>query len=433
MLPASYFDGSRLNAYLQILKEFEQSSVSEVAECPENTLVVELQIAKDETNDNDMKKVVALFSPEEVMVNLEGVQCDSTLTISSGPKELVEADSIEYVCKKKTFSKSSDVVVRSKHCSKSFKNIGGIIVVFSCITMKVQEITLSSVNQRSFVLEREEKEDKRILARIRELLNTKKMFPGTEFSGIKRLDLPLLKSCRYVCAQKLDGVRYLMYVEKGKTYFVNRSSHLFRGNFDFSPDESFLLDGEMISGCFFVFDALLDKRTKVHMLDFENRVLCFQSIVDRMNCKDFFCCQDFHPLAEARKLFNKSVDGLVLIPIDPPYCIGFSRMMFKFKRGFDTLDLKVCKDGNSKVLKSVKYLPHKQIQYIFFCKAHGIDAALGKVIEVRYFRGNWIYVRDRDDRLMPNSMQVADEVRQEVANPVDIYEFLAACGVKSFG
>lgn len=460
MLSEDYFNGNRLKAYLALLKEYEAGTLDEIREEVQDvpTVIVGCEV-KDNEVDPAPEEVVKCLEISERDVNGRKNK-DVDLVLISPQQQKEDVGVIEHA-PQRIFAEVVDTVasvnMRVLPDSKCFR-----VCIPGCRTVKIRngqwskEVNTYCVNflinylrpgyprerirgmmneyarvcETDFLVSNVSEEERvRVTKQIgAHFSGTVTKFPGTEFAGVKRKDLLNFQRYKYLCAPKIDGVRYIFSVLSKKGYFLGRDRVLFKMHREIDcPD--LVVDGELCFGQYFVFDVVRVDKENVARFSFSKRMTFIDGIIKSLARagEEMFASQKFYPMAAAETALKSSVEGLVFIPKELPYVVGYSTTMFKFKEGYDTLDLLVCKGDQVGKLeyRSVRYFKKKE-ETIFFSPVvdHGMHDKIGKIVECRYMDGHWRYVRTRDDKKLPNAEWVCREVLGETKNPITLKEIM---------
>ncbi|VDM64584.1 unnamed protein product [Angiostrongylus costaricensis] len=141
--------------------------------------------------------------------------------------------------------------------------------------------------------------------------------------------------------------------------------------------------------------------------------------------KDFWEMEALPKLFEPKftKNVGHEIDGLILQPVDAPYTCGRSDIVLKWKPpSHNSIDFKVVKEGE---------LP-QHIGYLYVQNSNEPMATMkatkkllpydNKIIECTFevrLNGQWIFMRERTDKSLPNSLKTAQAVYSSMVNPID--------------
>lgn len=172
-------------------------------------------------------------------------------------------------------------------------------------------------------------------------------FPGPSPVSIERKHLPLLRKEPYLVAAKTDGVRAALVCLRVGTVdyvaFMDRNRHVYAARgppFELCTAwfQGTVIDGEIMDGCFFAFDALIVSGACVAMLPFSERrfavahglAMHHQSGKPaplRILSKVFVHPAEF----DVSHAAAHGSDGMILHPERAPYVIGRHVGLFKVK------------------------------------------------------------------------------------------------------
>ena len=245
-------------------------------------------------------------------------------------------------------------------------------------------------------------------------------FPGAHPISFTRERLSLLRKHTYLVAEKTDGVRFLMYVNrKSGTFLINRKFLFVWCNVSLNLPEETLLDGEMIFEggryIFYVFDVLKYDGRVVMDLPLLDRLRVVHNFLLRLHannvlqckCKAMYTCSSILQLVTRimPKLQHLS-DGLIFTPSYSPY--ESTVPILKWKPAvLNSVDFFI-KDGKCYV--NDRQDPVASIDYTGTC--------VGECV----WRGRWVMERVREDKTCGNSYAVYEDILRDIKDPVSIRE-----------
>jgi hypothetical protein len=136
MLPNSYFDGSRLNAYLAMLKEFEETSQQEVFDnvVKDNVVVVGIRADTVEKCENAMLAVKLKCEYDEIEYDFSDVCTGSFVSVVLETKRQVNRHIRDWtLCLQQDVSANISLRVKNGQWSKIVHNVNKI---YFCLTSK---------------------------------------------------------------------------------------------------------------------------------------------------------------------------------------------------------------------------------------------------------------------------------------------------------
>ncbi|XP_076036152.1 mRNA-capping enzyme-like isoform X2 [Oratosquilla oratoria] len=289
-------------------------------------------------------------------------------------------------------------------------------------------------------------------------------FPGCQPVSMDQDNLNCLHTHPYMVSWKADGTRYMMLIDgRSEVYFADRDNSIFqvpevefrqKRNLQLHMSDT-LLDGEMVIDKdpntgqkfprYLIYDAvriqgrevshdsfpLRFERIKTDIIDPRNGAI-IKGLLNKtkepfsVRRKDFWdvtattklLSQDFH-----KQLLHEP-DGLIFQPELDPYTPGRCIQVLKWKpASHNSVDFRL------KIVKrSGEGLLTQTIGQLF---VGGFDPPFGemkvnkqlrelnnKIIECKFDRGQWVFMRERTDKSFPNSYTTAAAVCQTIRNPV---------------
>lgn len=193
-------------------------------------------------------------------------------------------------------------------------------------------------------------------------------FPGPNPVSMDIEHLEVIKSKPYVCALKVDGMRFhgLLFTERGQPHLalVDRRWCTYTASFVKGPRCCFdrcIVDAELVGNTLFVFDVLMIDGVSLVKRPYTDRLFAgkshwlsdvqfaFGQRLIQMKMKDVF---PIHQAFEKIKQTDETgydgppVDGLVFTPVQTPVQTFTHWFMFKYKR-HHTIDLRLrlCPEG----------------------------------------------------------------------------------------
>ncbi|XP_017487302.1 PREDICTED: mRNA-capping enzyme isoform X1 [Rhagoletis zephyria] len=304
-------------------------------------------------------------------------------------------------------------------------------------------------------------------------------FPGCQPVSMDKNNLKRLHEIPYMVSWKADGTRYMMLINKrDEIYFFDRNNSCFQvenltfvkaGNLD-QHLENTLLDGEMVIDKlngqsiprYLIYDIVTLSNNDIGTKPFfPDRLRCIRKeIIDpryeaimkglinrplepfSIRHKDFWDIRQSASLLGEK--FAKSLlhepDGLIFQPSKQPYTAGVCADVLKWKPfHMNSVDFRLkitVESGMGMLTEKVGLLyvggfdqPFGKIKYTKALK--DLD---NKIIECSVNpQGLWIFMRERTDKLLPNSFNTAQSVCESIRHPITksiLLDFIANYGFR---
>uniref|UniRef100_A0A158P8V7 mRNA-capping enzyme n=1 Tax=Angiostrongylus cantonensis TaxID=6313 RepID=A0A158P8V7_ANGCA len=270
------------------------------------------------------------------------------------------------------------------------------------------------------VLIKDSLKKKMLQGKIKELCGAKRDgFPGLQPVSLERSrdndNLKLLAQRPYMVSWKADGMRYMIYIcDENEVYAFDRDNEVSDitntcSNFTFYAFQRFTTSSWLgsVPGCRAAGRIRKDREPM------------------SVRVKDFWEMEALPKLFEPKftKNVGHEIDGLILQPVDAPYTCGRSDIVLKWKPpSHNSIDFKVVKEGE---------LP-QHIGYLYVQNSNEPMATMkatkkllpydNKIIECTFevrLNGQWIFMRERTDKSLPNSLKTAQAVYNSMINPID--------------
>ncbi|RCN32592.1 mRNA capping enzyme, catalytic domain protein [Ancylostoma caninum] len=143
--------------------------------------------------------------------------------------------------------------------------------------------------------------------------------------------------------------------------------------------------------------------------------------------KDFWELEALPKLFEPKftKNVGHEIDGLILQPVDAPYTPGRSDIVLKWKPpSHNSIDFrlqirKVVKEGELPQHIGYLYVQHANEPMATMKATKKLLPYDNKIIECTFDNGQWIFMRERTDKSLPNSLKTAQSVYNSMINPID--------------
>jgi len=287
-------------------------------------------------------------------------------------------------------------------------------------------------------------------------------FPGCQPVSMDMQNISLLQHKNYKVSWKADGTRYMMLIDgENEVYFIDRDNSIFQvANVRFprrkEPHKHIvdtLLDGEMVldktGGAsiprFLVYDIIRFEGQEVGKTDFGRRMLCINKeiIGPRTDAKrdgridgsrESFSirAKEFFDLTMADRLLSEQftrqlgheVDGLIFQPAEEKYVSGQCMEVLKWKpASMNSVDfiLKIRREHREGMLpenKGYLFVGQMDSQFAEIKVNKTLKELDNKIIECKYEKGQWVFMRERTDKSFPNSYKTALAVCQSIKEPV---------------
>ncbi|CAJ0591841.1 unnamed protein product [Cylicocyclus nassatus] len=327
---------------------------------------------------------------------------------------------------------------------------------------------------------------KMLQGKIKELCGAKRDgFPGLQPVSLERSreadNMKLLAQRPYMVSWKADGMRYMVYINgPNEVYAFDRDNEVFLIEGLTFPHRKYdrhvqntLVDAEMIIDHvknehgdmvdlprLLIYDIIHFEDIHVGKENFDIRFQCIRrELIEPRNkairegrirkerepmsvrVKDFWELEALPKLFEPKftKNVGHEIDGLILQPVDVPYTPGRSDLVLKWKPpSHNSIDFKL---QIRKVVKEGELPQH--IGYLYVQHANEPMATMkatkkllpydNKIIECTFDNGQWIFMRERTDKSLPNSLKTAQSVYNSMINPIDknlLIDFVAKYGYK---
>lgn len=303
-------------------------------------------------------------------------------------------------------------------------------------------------------------------------------FPGAQPVSMDRNNLKLLQDMSYRVSWKADGTRYMMLInKKDEIYFFDRNHSCFEvkdmtflraGNLNEHLEDT-LVDGEMVidkykgvcTPRYLIYDIVKISNKSVGNEIFPNRLRCIRKeiieprheaivkgIIRREREPFGLRLKDFWEIRQAASLlgekFARSLlhepDGLIFQPTEQPYMAGVCPNVLKWKpHELNSVDFRL-----KIVTESGRGIVPKKVGVLF---VGGHDAPFDKIAVSRTLKeldnkiiectvnkqGQWVFLRERTDKTLPNSYKTAAAVCESIRHPVTkeiLLDFIEAYGYR---
>lgn len=313
-----------------------------------------------------------------------------------------------------------------KYNENSYKDLLGIITFF------LEKIQLFTLVQYNTLLNRKN-------------YNTGRYnndFAGAQPETFKLKHLNLIRGTPYSITYKLDGERYLMFINSiGFIYLVNRKNQIKSFN-NVANVTNIILDGELYEDEFYTFDVLYNNnivnenlRERYNKLKDTIKEIGNKDIV----YKEYYFSDDNNTIGSLTKKldsekekYKKRIDGYIYTPINENYKYRKWSNLLKWKdAGDNTIDFEVDRSNP----KEWKLYTKGKTGIVGFTHIRGKGEILvskvteeeakkytSKIVEFKYDKGKKTFVpyANRDDKLNANYIDVAYDNYDTIMNPVSI-------------
>jgi hypothetical protein len=288
--------------------------------------------------------------------------------------------------------------------------------------------------------------DQQIVENFNKLISGEKYSsskPLLEFNkqrNIKRDLIPKLHK-NYGVYPKLDGVRYFLYLDPKGGYLIG--SQTTKKVIESIPEEfsGTILDGEKLDKGYYVFDILFLNKQDLRHLPLRARLIELENLD-----KSFPKFKLSLPLTgniyeDTKKLLKEKnehpVDGLIFTPLDGPYrnvdthkykpveMLTIDFAIFKSDKPGRAYKMKVY-DNEKKLIKFVgteKY-PFSGITRLTEEDELKFGGNDGTILEFKWINNQFDPVRKRDDKTLPNYVNIAQDVWEDINDPITQDELL---------
>ncbi|GMR59708.1 hypothetical protein PMAYCL1PPCAC_29903, partial [Pristionchus mayeri] len=302
---------------------------------------------------------------------------------------------------------------------------------------------------------------------IRDLLKYKRDgFPGSQPVSMEmspeRNNLFFLAQRRYRMSWKADGSRYLIYiVDKFQVYAFDRDNEVFplpRLNFPHRKEprhiRNTLVDCELIFDHvngkevprILIYDIITYEGINLGKENFDTRLECIRKEIfeardkafaeGRLNRAQELCSvrvKDFWRIENTAKVLSDEftrnvaheIDGLIFQPVDEPYVPGRCDSVLKWKPpSHNSVDFKlqirkVTKEGELPQWIGFLYVQHSTDPVDQMKATKSLQPYDGKIIECKRENNQWVFMRERTDKSLPNSLKTAQAVVNSMKYPIE--------------
>ncbi|XP_054281845.1 mRNA-capping enzyme-like [Macrosteles quadrilineatus] len=298
---------------------------------------------------------------------------------------------------------------------------------------------------------------------VQEMCNWQKSgFPGCQPVSMDLSNIKLLQKMPYKVSWKADGTRYMMLILKqGEVYCLDRDNSVFQVEglkFPHRKDPNrhltnTLLDGEMVIDKhegqniprYLAYDIIKCDGIDVAHMKFPLRLKVIEVDVVgprnkavtegriRKELEPFSIrMKQFYPVDKAGSLLGEKFakqlshepDGLIFQPTDDPYKTGQCKEVLKWKPpSHNSVDfrLKIQREGGEGIVPSLVgllFVGGLEPPFSKMKVSKSMKELDNKIIECKYEKNAWVFMRERTDKSFPNSFTTAQSVCNTIANPV---------------
>ncbi|XP_058517131.1 mRNA-capping enzyme-like [Ochotona princeps] len=298
-------------------------------------------------------------------------------------------------------------------------------------------------------------------------------FPGAQPVSMDKQNITLLEQKPYKVSWKADGTRYMMLVDgTNEVFMIDRDNSVFHvSNLEFPCQKDLqihlsntLLDGEMIIDRvngqalprYLIYDIIKFNAQPVGDCDLNIRLQCIEreiinprhekmktGLIDKtrepfsVRKKPFFDIHTSRKLLEGNfaKQVSHAVDGLIFQPIGK-YKPGRCDDILKWKPpSLNSVDfrLKITRLGGEGLLPQnagLLYVGGYKRPFAQIKVTKELNQYDNKIIECRFEKNSWVFMRQRTDKSFPNAYNTAMAVCNSISNPVTkemLFEFIDGC------
>ncbi|ULU10947.1 hypothetical protein L3Y34_014870 [Caenorhabditis briggsae] len=307
-------------------------------------------------------------------------------------------------------------------------------------------------------------------AKIQELCKwSKQGFPGLQPVSLSRDNINCFEKEPYMVSWKADGMRYIVYINDGEVYAFDRDNEVFEiDNLDFVNN-----DGSPLKGTVVDTEVIIDKVEEHGILRDHPRMLIYDvmriggfnvmkepfskrfkiistEIIDKRDAgfrsgklrrerqtmsvrrKDFYVLETTWKLFERKFVKNvgHEIDGLIFQPTDRQYETGRCDKVLKWKPpSHNSVDFllkitKVCREGMLPEWTGHLFVQNQREPFGSMKATASLRQYDGKIIECtlkvneRGQATEWVFMRERTDKSLPNGLRTAQNVLDTMLRPV---------------
>lgn len=286
-------------------------------------------------------------------------------------------------------------------------------------------------------------------------------FPGAQPVSMDLENMQLLAHHQYRVSWKADGCRYMMYIQDEENiFFLCRNLLLWRVyNLKFPKLDDLhghltdtLLDGELVTDIvegrrtprYLVYDVIALNGVIVGQQNFVKRLGKIQGVIMEARTRakraeilpregEAFKVigKDFWPLDQVKKTLALKVphekDGLIFQPVDDPYVGGTCPKILKWKPPeLNSIDFRLVvreERQNGCLPETMAYLhvsnkPDPIEKFVLRGDLLDYRKYHNKIVECVFENRRWKVIRERDDKVHPNSLETATAVYRSIRQPV---------------
>ncbi|XP_047544524.1 mRNA-capping enzyme [Vanessa atalanta] len=286
-------------------------------------------------------------------------------------------------------------------------------------------------------------------------------FPGSQPVSMDLENMKKLSEKPYSVSWKADGVRYMMLIDgDDKVYLLDRDNCVFKAsnlhffhNKTHEPLKDTFLDGEMVVDTvkgvikvrYLCYDIIRFENINVGKEPFYTvRLKCIDNEIIkpreraiesgridknsepfRVGIKHFWDVTITKQLLEDKfiKTLTHEPDGLIFQPAVDPYVAGPCESVLKWKPSdMNSIDfkLKIVKEDRPGMIPRLRGQLYVGQGVLFndIKVTSAIRNLDGKIIECKYENKKWVFMRERNDKSFPNSLNTAKAVAKSILSPV---------------
>jgi mRNA guanylyltransferase len=285
--------------------------------------------------------------------------------------------------------------------------------------------------------------------------NDTNYIPAPQPISLERKDLKKLITYEYSVCVKSDGMRFLLLVHEGKTYFIDRAFKIFQIDVEYvTKPNKYLLDGELIftydnKWSYIMHDCVNSRGKCVSSYDLvvrTNEIDVFLGLVANSEIlfakKQFFSFKKFGSLVKLLddNKFNHKTDGFIFTPRNEKIGKFTQFDLFKWKpMSSHTFDFKIVLNNhgviayvNKNKLEEQPYAcankgSHEEIIFLEHLYKNCPEFKNGNIVECEFDILNGVYkpIKLRTDKMYPNSFFTVNKTLVNIKENITINELIA--------
>jgi len=323
------------------------------------------------------------------------------------------------------------------HCTHGFNRTGFMICMYLYKVLGIQmsrAIRMFAAARPPGIYKQEYILDMYIRYIINDWCNYPKLgFPGTQPVSMALDNISFLCKHKYQVSWKADGVRYLMLViNPDQIYLLDRKNNIIQVNDIIfkRPVYDVLIDGELMDNAFLAYDIMHYENDDIGQLHYDKRSIYLSIFLQNIDSYKSIqvCIKNFVDIKHTRKLLTASfakkvdnrMDGLIFQPTEFKYVGGQFNYLLKWKPAYlNTIDFKLHITHNAGQLM----VGESDKPFGTIALTRELLALDGHIIEC-YYDNRWIMIRERTDKLYPNSITTARNIMQSIKDNISEQQLL---------